>query len=338
MNTKERVKNDILIGMRMHLDTCTMQILDAVIVKAVQNVEKTELETLPATVDNTNQYIIELFMTRKAVKLSKKTVNRYLETVNELIACVNKPLNKMTELDIEYYLQAKRPSNNNVSLNNLRRNLSAFFEWMRKAKIISDNPCDGIEPYTEVVKPIEHLEAEETEQLKSGCKYKRDRALIEFMRSTALRRGEVPQIKISDIDFRTGKIVIFGEKSQRYRAVYLDSVALHYIKDYLDERGVSERSNEPLFTHIRGDKTQGLDVQGIYASVKKIAKSAGMDKRVYPHLFRKTTATNICKRGGSDSAAGEYLGHAPKNVTERSYTYKGEQYVENIFHNYVEAV
>ena len=82
MNIKERVKNDILIGMRMHLDTCTMQILDAVIVKAVQNVEMTELETLPATVDNTNQYIIELFMTRKAVKLSKKTVNRYLETVN----------------------------------------------------------------------------------------------------------------------------------------------------------------------------------------------------------------------------------------------------------------
>ncbi len=338
MNAKEKLKNDILVGMRVYLDVTTSAILEAIIVKAVQNIEITELETLPATVDNTNQYIIELFMARKAIKLSKKTVNRYLETINEFVTLVNKPLNKMSESDIEYYLQMKKPNNSNRSLNNLRRNLSAFYTWMRKMKIISENPCDGIEPFTEVVKPIEHLEAEETEQLKAGCKHKRDRALIEFMRSTALRRGEIPQVTIKDIDFRTGKITIFGEKAQRYRTVFLDSVAIHYIREYLDERGVSENSSQPLFTYLRGDKTKGLDVEGIYASIKKIAQCAGMDKRVYPHLFRKTTATNICKRGGSDSAAGEYLGHAPKNVTERSYTYKGTQYVEQIFHNYVEAV
>lgn len=338
MNAKEKLKNDILVGMRVHLDAATSAILEAIIVKSVQNIEITELETLPATVDNTNQYIVELFMARKAIKLSKKTVNRYLETINELLTLVNKPLNKMSESDIEYYLQVKKPNNSNRSLNNLRRNLSAFYTWMRKMKIISENPCDGIEPFTEVVKPIEHLEAEETEQLKAGCKHKRDRALIEFMRSTALRRGEIPQVKIKDIDFRTGKITIFGEKAQRYRTVFLDSVAIHYIREYLDERGVSESSNQPLFTYLRGDKTKGLDVEGIYASIKKIAQRAEMDKRVYPHLFRKTTATNICKRGGSDSAAGEYLGHAPKNVTERSYTYKGTQHVEQIFHSYVEAV
>lgn len=61
MNTKERVRNDILVGMKMHLDTCTMAILDAVIVKAVQNVEMTETTTLPATLNDTNQYILNLF-------------------------------------------------------------------------------------------------------------------------------------------------------------------------------------------------------------------------------------------------------------------------------------
>ncbi len=45
-----------------------------------------------------------------------------------------------------------------------------------------------------------------------------------------------------------------------------------------------------------------------------------------------------CKRGGSEDAAGEYLGHAPRNVTGRHYTYKGDRYIEQIFHNYVEAV
>lgn len=153
-----------------------------------------------------------------------------------------------------------------------------------------------------------------------------------------MRRGEVPLVKISDIDFRSGKLTIFGAKTQKYRTVFLDDVAIHYVQEYLKDRGVTEGSREPLFTHMRGDKTKVLEVDGVYASIKDIAKRAGMDRRIYPHLFRKTTATNICKRGGSVDAAGEYLGHAPRNVTDRHYTYRGEKYVEQIFHNYVEAV
>ena len=40
--------------------------------------------------------------------------------------------------------------NNNTSLNNHRRNLSAFFTWMRKVKLISDNPCDGVEAFEQI--------------------------------------------------------------------------------------------------------------------------------------------------------------------------------------------
>lgn len=339
MNTKEKLKNDILVGMRMFLDANNMNILESVIVKAIQNVEITNIETLPAAVDDTNNYIIELFMARKATKLSDKTVQAYMGTIREFIAFTNKPLNKVSECDVECFLyQKKQMQNNNTTLNNQRRNLSAIFTWMRKVKLINDNPCDGVEPYAQIEKPIDHLEVTEVEQLKQGCKYKRDRAIVEFMRSTALRRGEIPQICINDIDFSSGKIVVYGHKGYKYRSVFLDKIALHYIKDYLYERGVSEHSSEPLFTHLRGDRTKGLEDEGIYASIKAIAKRAKMDRRVYPHLYRKTTATQIVRRGGSEDAAGEYLGHAPKNVTSRHYTFKSDQYREQIFHNYVEAV
>lgn len=338
MEAKEKVRNDILVGMRVHLDSCAMAILDATIVKAIQNVEMTEVTTLPATMDNTNQYVMELFDTKKAPKLSEKTVEYYKNTINEFVSLINKPLTKIMEPDIEYYLLLKKPNNTNTSLNNLRRNLSAFFTWMRKEKLINANPCDGVEPYTIVEKPIDHMEATDVEKLKIGCTHRRDRALIEFMRSTAMRRGEVPLVKVCDIDFRTGKMIIFGEKTQKYRTVFLDDVAIHYIQEYLRDRGVAEDSSEPLFTHLRGDTSQVLDADGIYSSIKDIAKRAGMDRRIYPHLFRKTTATNICRRGGSEDAAGEYLGHAPKNVTGKHYTYKGDRHLEQIFHNYVEAV
>lgn len=339
MNSKEKLKNDILVGMRTHLDINQISILEAVIANAIKDLEITELETLPATVDNTNKYILELFMVRKASKLKKSTVDAYLNTLKEFAEYTNKPLNKISESDIECFLyHKKQQNNNNVSLNNHRRNLSAFFTWMRKVKLISDNPCDGVEEYDIIEKPIEHLEPEDMERIKEGCKHKRDRAIVEFMRCTAMRRGEVPQVRVCDIDFANGKITFLGHKSGRYRSVFLDKVALSYIKEYLNERGVSEQSEEPLFTHLRGDKTKVLEPEGIYAAVKTIARRSKIEKNVYPHIYRKTTATQIVRRGGSEDAAGEYLGHAPKNVTGKHYTYKSEQYVEQIFHNYVEAV
>ena len=171
MNAKEQLKNDILVGMRMYLDVTTMAILEAVIVKAVQNIEMTQMETLPATVDNTNSYIIELFMARKAPKLKKSTVETYMLTIKEFIAFTNKPLNKISECDVECFLyEKKKMQNNNTSLNNHRRNLSAFFTWMRKVKLISDNPCDGVDPFEVIEKPIDHMEVIEVQQVITGCK------------------------------------------------------------------------------------------------------------------------------------------------------------------------
>lgn len=339
MNAKEKIRNDILVSLRLHLNREQMSILDEVIVRVLQDVEVVELETLPATADNTNQYIYDLFMARKAPNLSDKTVECYMQTVKEFLLIIEKPLNKVTEFDIEKFMNIKRKRGNSpVTINNARRNLSSFFKWMRKVKLISENPCDYVDPLQEIKKPIDHMEAVHWDILKNGCKYKRDRALIEFLRCTAMRVGEVPDVNICDIDFRQGKLLIYGHKGKKYRTVLLDDVAIKYIKDYLDERRVSETSREPLFTWVKGYVGTRLSQEGIYSAVKAIAKRSGIDKNIYPHLFRKTTATNICRRGGTEEQAGEYLGHAPKGVTGNHYTYKGDESVEKIFKDFVSAV
>ena len=335
MTRIEKLKNDILIGMRIYLDTNTMAILESVIVQAVQGIDIVELDTVPATVDNTNQYVLNLFMVRKAPKLSENTVRFYMHTLNEFMALVEKPLTQITEADIEYFLLMKQKhGNGNTTLNNQRRNLSAFYTWMRKAKLLTENPCEGIEPYRQVMKPVDHMEAIETEVLKGGCRYLRDRALLEVLRCTAMRRGEVPLVKVQDVDFHTGKIVIFGHKGQRYRTVYLDGVALKYLGDYLDERGTARNSREPLFTQIR-DKKKVLSEGGVYASIKSITDRSGLERNVYPHLFRKGVATAIVRRGGSNDDAGVYLGHAPKGVTAQHYIATDETQIYDIFRQYV---
>lgn len=338
MTIKEKVRNNIMIKMQYHLDSVTMDILNNVILHEFAGIEIVEMETLPATVDDTNKYIIDLFMLKKAPKLSQKTVTYYLETINAFIAKVNKPLTKVTSMDIEMFLNSIRATNKEVSLNNNRRNISAFFTWMRKSHLILENPCDAIEPYKEALKPIDHLEPEEFEQLKSGCKHKRDRAMIEFLRCTAMRVGEVAQTRICDIDWNACEVLVYGEKTRTYRSVWLDSVAITYLQDYLSDRGVARNSEEPIFTHVVGDKSVGLSKDGIRLSLASIKKRADMQRRVYPHLLRKTTATNIVKRGGTISDAGEYIGHKQKSTAGKHYAFIGKEHTQDIFRRYVAAV
>lgn len=337
MTTKEKIKNDMLIALRVHLSGQQMTILENVIDEIFYNIEIEEKTTDLATYDTTNEYVINLFLAKKATKLSEKTVNQYIRSIRELCNTINKPLTKIDENDIERFLILyKRRGNVNRTVNNCKRFISAFYTWMRKTKLVTNNPCENIDKFKEAAQKIEHLEPEQWEQLKNGCVCTRDRALLEFLRCTAMRDGEVPLVKVRDIDWQDGKIMIYGEKSSKYRIVCIDRVAKKYLRKYLEERGISENSAEPLFAHKR--KVAALSKSGIYGQIKKIAERADMNVNVYPHLIRKTTATNIIKRGGNIAEVGDYLGHADNNTAGQYYAYRGEDYIKSIFNSRIAAV
>lgn len=345
MSAKEALKNEILVEMKNVLNANDMTILEHVLVKKLSRVEVVEVETLPATVQDSNLYILDLFDVRKAPKISARSAEQYKRSIQNLIAYTGKQLTLINSMDVDDYINmyATRINifgrkNSPTTVNNELRFISAFFAWMRKEHFILANPCDSVEQRKTVVKPIEHLTAQEMDKLRSACKTTRDRALLEFLRCTAMRKGEVPNVRISDIAWGNdiGVISIFGHKNQTYRTVCLDELAELWVREYIHEKGETEYSSAYLFTHVR-DKER-LEETGIYAAVKAIAARSGVKKNVYPHIFRKTTATNIVKRGGSDELAGEYLGHTPQGVTGRHYTYKGNDHVVEIFKKFVAAV
>lgn len=337
-NIKETFRNNVILKMHPHLDKTQMMILQSVLSECLYNLDIVETSTLPATSMDTNEYILSLYEAKRSLVLKESTMGGYMIAAKELVRYVNKPLVLMDKEDIEYYLRSKKKEGNTgTSLNNKRRKILALFRWMVKQNFILYNPVEDIDKFKEVKKPVEYLKAEDMEQLKEGCKNKRDRALLEYFRSTACRRGEVPYVTINQIDWNTGQILIYGEKTETYRNVYLDGVAMMYIKSYLiDERGVSLNSNEPLFTHLRGDTSKGLGKGGLYDEVKNIAERSGIARRIYPHIFRSTTATNIVRRGGTSDQSGHYLGHTPNNVTLKHYIAEFNTF--NIFNSFVAQV
>lgn len=344
MTTKDNLKDEILIAMSHHVDANTLSILRSVLeTKMYDKKIENEETTLPATVDYTNQYIIEMYKIDRNIHLSEQTLKEYIITINDFLNHVhNKPLTQIETEDINYYLRQKRiQGNSNTSLNNKRRKLNTFFTWIVKKETIKRNPVDGVDGFKEQSKPIDYLSPVEVEKLKTGCKDKRDRALLEWLRCTAVRKGEIQHVNINDIDWVTGKVIIYGEKTSTFRTVMLDDIAIMYLTDYIiNERKVTLNSNENLFTYCRGDISKPLGNAGIYALVKRIAKRSELpdSRRIYPHLFRKTTATNIVKRGGTVDDAGAYLGHKAEGVTGKHYVYMGDDYVQQVFKKCVQSV
>ena len=246
-NIKSEVINNIIFAMSDYLDVVTLDVLKKVIEAQLVAVNMEEITTLPAavreSVEEQNRYYVSLMLIKKR-KLAKETKQQYVDSIKRLMSIIDKPLSKMDENDIDYYLAwyeqrnvaAGGRLNQASTCNNERRYLSAFFTWMRRERFMTYNPVEATEPQKEVKKPIDYFRPSQMEELKEGCRSLRDRAIIEVLRSTGARVGEVPQINRSHLDWHTGDILILSEKSGKYRTLYVDEVARYHLKKYLDQR------------------------------------------------------------------------------------------------------
>lgn len=323
---KTQVKDRIIMKMKEYLDIDTIQILETVIVQEFSKLNIEEITTLPAktrnSIDEQNKYIIDLFRYKKRA-LKKGTKVNYLNAIKRLITLIYKPLTQIDDMDIFNYLQwyeqrnmgTTGKKNNSSTMNNERLFLSAFFSWMRKERLRPDNPVETIEKKKVIRKPIDYFKKDEMAKLRDACRNPRDRALVEVFRSTGARVNEITPITLDMIDWTTGDIEIQGEKSDRYRAIWLDVDARHYLKKYLDTRN---DSNPHMFVHSRGRHEQ-LHAEGIRAVMRKLRERAKIKDRVYPHKYRKTLGMSLKNRGVDIGIIQEVMGHASPAVTAMYY-------------------
>lgn len=157
---------------------------------------------------------------------------------------------------------------------------------------------------------ISFLEANEVRQIIESIKPKeprdlRDRALIEVLFSTGLRISEalaLPDAPFMKNDKKTLELIITG-KGGWQRVVYFSPKALQAVRDYMT---VKEDSDMLLFP---------ITVRTAQVMVKKRAKTAGIEKRVSPHVFRHSLATDLLRRGVDIAFVSKFLGHRSLNNT-----------------------
>lgn len=323
---KSQMRDAILVGMAEYVDKAVLQILSNLIEEQLVRVNVEEITTLPAEVNNSideqNKYVIQLFLIKKE-ELKEETKYNYLNAIKKLLTQIDKPLVEMTDIDIKQYLRWYERRNvdntgkvNKAStINNERRYLSAFFNWMRVEKLIFDNPVESVGKKQVSKNNIDYFTQEELEKLREGCQTKRDRAMIEVLRSTGLRVGEFCSINISDVDFRTGDVWIKREKGGLNTPAFIDEAAMYYLREYLNER---EDNCESLIVGKRAPYSR-LKPCGVRAVLKDIARRQGMSCKVYPHKFRKTLGMTLKNKGYDLGVIQEVLGHTSPATTSKYY-------------------
>ena len=168
--------------------------------------------------------------------------------------------------------------------------------------------------------PAEVLTEDEVRCLLRACSPKaatgiRNRAVIAALYRGGLRIGEALALAPKDLDAAAGTVRILHGKGDRSRTVGLDPGAFALLERWLDTRrdlGISRPA--PVFCTLKGGPMKDAYFRALFP---RLARKAGIEKRVHTHGFRHTHATELAREGHSLAVIQAQLGHKSPVTTSR---------------------
>ena len=215
-------------------------------------------------------------------------------------------------MDIRRYLAwYTKKGVKNSTLATIISALKSFFGWLENEEYISKSPMRKIKNIKVEKRVRKALNREELEMLRDACRTLREKALVEFFYSTGCRLDEAQKLNIADVDWSNGKVMVIG-KGDKERPVYLNARAILHLRKYLASRN---DSNHSLFVSERQPHDR-LGRRAIERTFSTLGKRAGINKPVYPHLLRHTTASTMLQNGATMEEVQHYLGHDSPVTTQ----------------------
>ncbi len=200
--------------------------------------------------------------------------------------------------------------------------LRHWFRWLVKHHHIPTNPAADLDlPRAPRVTLPEGLQAEEVDAALAlpdvdDVQGLRDRALLELLYSTGVRRQEARNLSIFDLDFVHGVVRVRQGKGGKDRLVPIGERALAWVRRYLDTARpqlVADAQDTALFLNRFG---QRIGNNGLAAIVRRYLEAAGVRQRGACHLLRHTMATQMLENGADIRYIQELLGHARLDTTQ----------------------
>jgi integrase/recombinase XerD len=171
---------------------------------------------------------------------------------------------------------------------------------------------------------IDVLTRDEIQRMENVAKAERDKLLIRLLADCGLRLGELLGLRVEDLsEPKRGEFALkVHGKGSRDRLVPLAPALHRRLRRYLAGRRADARDH--VFVALRkgaDGRYAPLTESGVGQAVRVLATEAGITKRVYPHLFRHSFATEWLRRGGNIISLQRVLGHADLSMIQGVYSH-----------------
>jgi len=203
------------------------------------------------------------------------------------------------------------------------RAVKRFFQYLESSGRILINPAELIkEPKKALSLPRTVLTDDEVRKIleQPGLDQDfgiRDRAVLEVFYSTGIRLEEMTRLTVFDCDLQGGLLRVNKGKGAKDRMIPLGKHAVAILRKYIalvrPRYCDRTKAGRALFLNRFG---RPLSKQMIGIFVRNYARKAGIAKKVTPHAFRHTFATDLVRNGADVAAVRKMLGHAGLRTTQ----------------------
>lgn len=200
--------------------------------------------------------------------------------------------------------------------------IKAFYRFLTAERYIRRNPAEVLEAASRGLHLPKVLSVQEVERLLDEPNLGtldgyRDKTMLELLYATGMRVSELVNVPVKNVDMKMQYVIVMG-KGSKERMLPLGRTALHYLEHYLSVV-------RPQLLHGKPDVAAELFVTGwggpmtrerFYEIIVAYGKSAGISKRVTPHMLRHSFATHLLNNGTDLRIVQELLGHADISTTQ----------------------
>ncbi|MFZ5916167.1 MAG: tyrosine-type recombinase/integrase [Chloroflexota bacterium] len=222
-----------------------------------------------------------------------------------------------------------------VDLERLREEYSEYGRLKRRLPPhVDDQVIEAIVAAARCVIPVE---GDSPAARRQELRRLRDIALVESLRSTGARVGELSRLRRGDLEYsrRRARVRAESTKGVSERYIYFDNQAWQALKTYLTARadgsGGRALSEYPVFArHSRnaGSKVLPLSTTSIQKLIRRLGREAGrLDAHITPHAFRHWFATRMQRTTGNLAVTQDALGHRSPETT-RIYARVDDQEIQ----------
>jgi len=270
-------------------------------------------------------------------RYSKHTVNAYLTDLSQFKMFCNDnnvSINEVShELLRQWVVQMIEGGITSATVNRKISSIKTYFKFLLRDGLIDKNPTLKLSLVKKKKKLPNFVEKDNINFLFDNIEFTddfvgvRDKLILCVFYNTGMRRNELINITVDDIDFYKKNIKVLGKRNKE-RLIPLSDNVLNSISDFVKIRN-EQYGEENKFLFLT-EKGKQLYPKAVYRIVNKYLNYVTNIDKKSPHVLRHTFATHMLNNGADLNAIKELLGHANLSATQ-IYTHNTFEKLKKVY-------